>query len=98
MNLRQIPTLRVISSLIFSVFLLKGVFLSLLVPIFQNPDEQIHYGTVQHWAEPQEKDWEIREIGRRDPISSDISRSPISLNTRKPHRATCPPDDDTLTI
>ena len=75
MNLRQIPTLRVISSLIFSVFLLKGVFLSLLVPIFQNPDEQqIHYGTVQHWAEPQEKDWEIREIGRRDPISSDILR------------------------
>jgi len=56
MNLRQIPTLRIIFSLIFSVFLVKGVFLSLLVPIFQNPDEQIHYGTVQHWAEPQEKD------------------------------------------
>ena len=74
MNLRQIPTLRIISDLIFSVFLLKGVFLSLLVPIFQNPDEQIHCGTVQHRAEPQEKDWEIREIGRRDPISSDILR------------------------
>ncbi|MDQ5901907.1 MAG: hypothetical protein QG606_123, partial [Patescibacteria group bacterium] len=78
MNLRQIPTLRIISGLIFSVFLLKGVFLSLLIPVFQNPDEQIHYGTVQYRAEPREKDWEIREIGRRDPVSSDISTYGLS--------------------
>ena len=78
MNLRQIPTLRIISDLIFSIFLLKGVFLSLLVPIFQNPDEQIHYGTIQYRAEPREKDWEIREIGRRDLASSDISTYGLS--------------------
>ncbi len=27
----------------------------LLVPFFQGPDEQVHYATVQHWAEPDEK-------------------------------------------
>lgn len=44
---------------ILSLFILKGVFLSLLIPLFQNPDEQIHYGTIQHWAEPREKTWEV---------------------------------------
>lgn len=45
--------------LIVALFSLKGAFLSLLMPWFQNPDEQIHYATVQHWTEPEEKTWDI---------------------------------------
>lgn len=39
-------------AILFSLFVLKGLFFALLIPPFQNPDEQVHYGTVQHWAEP----------------------------------------------
>ena len=45
---------------ILALFALKGVFLSVLMPFFQNPDEQVHYGTLQHWAEPAIKTWEIK--------------------------------------
>ncbi len=46
------------------LFAIKGIFLSLLMPWFQSPDEQIHYGTIQHWAEPAEKTWTIVEKPR----------------------------------
>lgn len=60
MNLRQIPTPKIILTIILALFVVKGAFLSLLIPLFQNPDEPVHYGTVQHWAEPKEKSWEMR--------------------------------------
>lgn len=47
---------------IILLFVLKGLFLSLLMPAFQNPDEQTHYGRVQYWAEPKEKTWEIKKL------------------------------------
>lgn len=46
--------------LVLITFFLKGIVFSVLIPFFQNPDEQIHYGTVQHWAEPDQKTWEIK--------------------------------------
>lgn len=48
----------ILGTLLF-LFMAKGVLLVVLFPFFQQPDEQIHYATVQHWAEPEEKDWEI---------------------------------------
>lgn len=56
---------------LLTLFLLKGIFLSLLMPWFQNPDEQVHYATVQHWSEPDEKSWPIvesREFNQSDDI------------------------------
>lgn len=49
---------------ILALFILKGVFLSVFIPFFQNPDEPVHYGTIQHWAEPEEKTWEITRYKR----------------------------------
>lgn len=45
---------------LLALFVIQGTVLSFLIPAFQNPDEQIHYGTVQHWAEPKEKTWKIK--------------------------------------
>lgn len=41
------------------LFLILGTWFALLVPFFQGPDEQVHYATIQHWAEPEEKNWPI---------------------------------------
>ncbi len=60
------------------IFLIKGAFLSLLIPIFQNPDEQIHYGTVQHWAESSERNWSIQNSEKKHLSSSDISTYGLS--------------------
>lgn len=46
-------------SLILSIFLLKGIFLATLFPIFSGQDEARHYNTVQFRLEPKEKNWEI---------------------------------------
>lgn len=48
MNIPQKPTLLLIVLLV--LFSLKGIFLAVLMPLFQNPDELTHYATVQHWA------------------------------------------------
>lgn len=45
--------------LILLAFLLKGIFLSVLFPIFSGQDETRHYNTVQYLAEPKEKNWDI---------------------------------------
>lgn len=45
--------------LLLCVFAVKGVVLTILFPFFQGPDEQIHYPTIQHLAEPLEKNWPI---------------------------------------
>ncbi len=42
------------------ILALVGLFV-FCVPTFQGPDEQIHYGTVQHRAEPKEKTWPITQ-------------------------------------
>lgn len=59
MKLRQIYASKIFLAALLSIFVLEGAILSFLMPIFQNPDEQVHYGTVQHWTEPKEKTWEI---------------------------------------
>ena len=46
---------------VFVVITLTALFFVFLVPVYQGPDEQIHYGTIQHQAEPQEKTWAITE-------------------------------------
>lgn len=51
-------------SFVFSlliIFFIKGSFLAILFPFLQQPDEQIHYATIQHWAEPKEKTWKTSE-------------------------------------
>jgi|GEM_PF-2205610 len=38
--------------LILLITLIKGIVWSYATPLFQAPDEQVHYATVQHYAEP----------------------------------------------
>lgn len=47
--------------LILAIFFLKGLFLTAIFPIFQGPDEQTHYSTIQYYAEPKVKNWPIIE-------------------------------------
>lgn len=56
-----------------SLFVIKGVILSALMPLFQNPDEQTHYGTIQYLAEPATKDWPILNTSRRMNSGTDIT-------------------------
>ncbi len=58
---------------ILLLFLLKGVFLAVLFPLFQNPDEQTHYSTAQYWAEPQDKNWPFRNLPSTSTTHSSIS-------------------------
>lgn len=46
---------------LIGLFFILGIWLALLLPFFQGPDEQVHYATIQHWAEPDEKKWVITE-------------------------------------
>ncbi len=75
---KQIFTSKVILFSILSLFVIKGVVLSLLMPSLQNPDEQIHYGTVQFLAEPTTKDWPIQDIKKRVTNAADISTYGLS--------------------
>ncbi len=88
MNLRQISTTKVILALILALFVIKGLILSLLIPALQNPDEQIHYGTVQFLAEPIPKDWPIIELKKRVNNASDISTYGLSEETIKTAQST----------
>lgn len=48
--------------LFIGVFLtFVGTLFVFIFPVYQGPDEPIHYGTVQYKAEPQEKTWPIQE-------------------------------------
>lgn len=60
------------------LFVIKGVFLAIIVPIFQNPDEQIHYGTVQHISEPEENFLAIKTQNKSLTLGSDISTYGLS--------------------
>jgi len=44
-----------ILSLLLVIFFLKGLIWVSISPIFQGPDEQTHYSTIQFFAEPDEK-------------------------------------------
>lgn len=79
----QIPTSKLILALILALFVIKALILSYLIPALQNPDEQIHYGTVQFLAEPTVKDWPTQDIKKRNPNSSDISTYGLSEETIK---------------
>ena len=47
--------------LILAVFVLKGVFLATIHPIFDGQDEARHYANVQYINEPKEKNWELEK-------------------------------------
>lgn len=74
-----------IFAVLISLFVLKGVFFALLLPAFQNPDEQVHYGTIQHWSEPEEKTWEIKEHKKGEYLinTEDIRTSNLPEETRE---------------
>lgn len=63
---------KIILILILSTFFIKGLFMVALFPIFQGPDEQIHYATIQYYAEPKEKNWPTKILNKANK-SSDIS-------------------------
>jgi 4-amino-4-deoxy-L-arabinose transferase-like glycosyltransferase len=44
---------------LFLVPVIAGIFFVFLTPLYQGPDEQIHYATLQYRAEPSNKDWVI---------------------------------------
>lgn len=75
-------------SVLLFVFIIKGVILSILFPFFQGPDEQIHYATIQHLAEPTEKSWPIIKSEKRAAIGSDISTFRFSEETIRGAQAT----------
>lgn len=65
---------------IFVIITLVGLFFMFLVPVYQGPDEQIHYGTIQYQAEPQEKSWPITEQ-RNVALIDDITSYHLSDET-----------------
>ncbi len=73
MRSSKISTQKIILFALLCFFLVKGAILSFLVPAFQNPDEQIHYGTAQFLAEPTLKTWPIRKLESRRLSSADIA-------------------------
>lgn len=83
MNLRQISDSKIILGFILALFVIKGAILSFLMPALQNPDEQIHYGTVQFLSESKEKNWPIQELPKRTNNASDISTYGLSEETIK---------------
>jgi hypothetical protein len=72
MKLHQISLTKIFLAAILLLFIAKGIVLSFLIPIFQNPDEQVHYGTVQHWAEPKEINQAIKRY-EKDEYKIDIA-------------------------
>ncbi len=57
---------------ILFTFLLKGLVFALIIPVFQGPDEYIHYATVQYLAEPKNKTWPIKTEARQTQDTKDI--------------------------
>lgn len=73
---------------ILLLFLLKGTILAVLMPLFQNPDEQLHYATIQYLAEPAVKDWPLTISKQKINIGSDISTYGFSEETIRTAQAT----------
>ena len=78
MRSSKISTPKTILFAILCLFMIKGLILSLLMPALQNPDEQIHYGTVQYLAEPLPRNWPIQDIKKRTTNAADISTYGLS--------------------
>ena len=57
---------------ILLLFIAKGVIFSILLPFFQGPDEQTHYGTIQYRAEPKVKSWPIEKRPEETATGSNI--------------------------
>ena len=75
MELRQIFTSKIVLSAILLLFFMKGLVLSFIMPIFQNPDEQTHYGTVQQWAASEEEKSLKRIISEKRTIDANDIRT-----------------------
>lgn len=58
LRLGRIKKSQLVLALILTIFFLKGVFLTVLFPIFTGQDEARHYSSLQYRAEPKEKNWE----------------------------------------
>lgn len=63
--------------LVIFLFILKGFLIAGLFPIFQGPDEPVHYGIVQYLAEPENKNWEIHQDENKT-VFNDISAYHLS--------------------
>ncbi len=78
----------VLLGLLLAVFVVKGVFLALVFPIFQGPDEQNHYNTVQYRVYQPKFEGELRPNKRtfngRDITSRSFSEEVVqtALNTQ----------------
>jgi len=77
-----------ILSLIIAAFFLRGVFLAVLFPIFQGPDEQTHYATVQYFAESKNKNWPIKKTTNNPPDGDNIFTYNYSEEIKKTAAAT----------
>lgn len=75
-------------SILLFVFITKGVFLSVIFPFFQGPDEQLHYATIQHLAEPEIKSWPINVRSGDPNDGANISTFHFSEETIKSAQAT----------
>ena len=64
---------RLLLTFLIIIYFIKGLFFASLFPIFQGPDEQIHYATVQYFAEPKNKTWEIINFQKYTIDQEDIS-------------------------
>lgn len=53
-------------ALILATFLLKGIFLAVVFPIFTGQDESRHYNTIQFLNEPKVKSWPIATLSNSD--------------------------------
>lgn len=53
--------------LLFITTTLIGLSFVFSLPLYQGPDEQIHYATIQYHTEPKEKTWATQERDNRSP-------------------------------
>ncbi len=75
------------------LFTVKGLLFTTAMPFFQNPDEQVHYATIQHQAEPQDTTWPIKNIRiSQDPrniktynFSDELTKAAIALKFDEIH-------------
>ena len=68
-------------TLFLAVILVTAVLFVFLIPIYQGPDEQIHYGTIQYQAEPKEKTWSLLENQNYSIDGNDIASFHLSEET-----------------
>jgi hypothetical protein len=77
----------IVLAILLFTFLAKGLFFVALFPLFQGPDEQVHYTTIQQRAEPKEKTWPIEKLPETKHDGKDISTYNFSEETTKSAQA-----------